>query len=819
MIPVQFTYSTGIQREILRNLKLVGSWDTEGKYSEKWSSQPVPMGLSRLEDGCVSYTATFKFDPSFIGREFQWGIRLDAPQQTDIWGIPTEVKRADSSQRHLTFILRDDLKEQRYYLTFCRYLGAQKRFKEKSPKPGIQFSVWAPNATKVETVIGKYENKLQEKNTGYISDDGDGIDISEGDRGAFTMKKDDNGIWWTDLADSRLADFHYWDHKPYMFRVVKDDGKTTAYRTDLFSRCQIGKGRQDPNGQKYTGSYKNLDGSKSCSIVVDPETVTEHFEEPAWPETRFIPEKEFWSNEFDPSRPLPRRPEDFIIYELHVGSLGYGSDRDGDFKDAIQFLDYLVDLGVNAIELLPVLQFDGVDHWGYGTSHPFALEYSSGGRDQLKHLIRECHRRGMAVIMDVVYNHYSFKVERAESHFDSDAPDKDIYYWYEGRPSDYPNPDGGYLDNGSSGRTPRFWEEMIRKWFISSAVALAEEFHIDGFRVDLTQALYASNKRWDVKSQTNIPVPSANEFGKKLLRELNRTIKMIKPQCFLIAEDHSGDACVTDSIDRGGLGFDATWYAAFYHNLIGDGKDEDNAPFARLLYRAGKNENKNLPMNNFAGALAWTGHQKIVYDKSHDEAGNGEKTARNMIVAVNNAPLVDETRRYAESRCRCVSGLSMLSAGTPMFLMGEEIASVNPMPYEDFRKFRDNFAAERSGLGAKMFKFYQDLIRLRLNHSALRSRDIKEIYNHNDNRIIAFLRKDSLSSYLIIASLNVQPFSSGYWISTDQLGGTQWTEIFNSDAQIYGGRNIGNYGMTISSSPSGINVVIPDSGFIVLAKK
>lgn len=823
MISVRFIYSIGIRREIFRHVRLVGSWDVNGRYAEDWSAPPFVMKMQRLEDGCPSYVATVEFDPAGIGREFRWGVRLDAPQRPDMWGIPTEVQDHASSQRHCSFILTADGGEPRYYLTHCHRIGAQKRFGAGRSEPGMEFSVWAPNARKVETVIGKYDYALQEKNTGYIADDHEGIDTAAGDQGALQMEPDAEGIWRTDGRDPRLALFKDWHHRLYMFRVTKDNGKQ-AYRTDLYSRCQIGKGRIDPRGQGYTGSYKDLDGTKGCSVVIDPENVAAHFDEPGWPETSFIPEKKFWAHEFDPSRPLSHRVEDLVIYELHVGSLGFGQDRDGTFADFRDFLDHLVDLGVNAVELLPVLQFEGEDHWGYGTSHPFALEFSAGRRDQLKYIVRSCHRRGLAVIMDVVYNHYHVSAERAEWGYDSDSPERNIYYWYEGHPSDYPeyeqaaaldpetNPPGhgGYLDNYSSGYAPRFWEEMVRKWFISSAVALAEEFHIDGFRVDLTQALYQFN----VRHGDGIPVETANAFGAKFLRELTRTIKMVKPRCFLIAEDHSEAPFVTEKTERGGLGFDATWHSAFYHHLIGDG--DYGADFARLLRMAGFGDDRPLAMDCFAGVLKWSGHRKVVYHKDHDDAGNAQDTARTIVNAVNYAPLVGETRAYAEARCRTICSLSLLSAGTPMFLMGEEIASSNPLPFKDFRQYRDNFPAERVGSGATMFKFYQDLIRLRRRSAGLRSRQIEVIYTSNENRVIAFVRTDGVDTYLVAASLNDRPFSAGYWIPTASLGVAGWREVFNSDAAIYGGHNVGNSGQVIPSEPWGINVVIPANGFVVL---
>ena len=134
---------------------------------------------------------------------------------------------------------------------------------------------------------------------------------------------------------------------------------------------------------------------------------------------------------------MPTRLEDLVIYELHVGSLGFGKAGPGDLSDALNFLDHLVDLGVNAVELLPMAQFSGNVGWGYGDTHHFCIESSAGGRDKYRNFVRECHRRGIAVIQDVVYNHFDGEAERAEWQYDSTAPEENIYYWYEGRATDY----------------------------------------------------------------------------------------------------------------------------------------------------------------------------------------------------------------------------------------------------------------------------------------------------------------------------------------------------------------------------------------------
>jgi 1,4-alpha-glucan branching enzyme len=236
----------------------------------------------------------------------------------------------------------------------------------------------------------------------------------------------------------------------------------------------------DPGGGTYAGGIDGLDGAVSCSVVVDPDTVTQTFKQAEIPEPpgTFVRADDFWKNEFDPNRPVPARVEDLVIYELHVGALGFGKPDVGNFSNAIALLDsHLVPLGVNAIELLPMAEFGGIEAWGYGNTHHFAVEFRGGGRDQFKHFVRECHRRGIAVILDVVYNHFALGASRAQWQYDSVDPKKNIYYWYEGSPSDYKSPNGGYLNNGSSGWAPRYWEEEVRKVFVSSAAALVDEFH------------------------------------------------------------------------------------------------------------------------------------------------------------------------------------------------------------------------------------------------------------------------------------------------------------------------------------------------------
>ena len=798
---VKFQFLTGIKRSIFFNARLVGSWDEQGRWSTNWSTHA--MQEVRGEDGCPAFEMQITLDSADANKHFEWGVILDGPQGSNFWGMPTEVQDVNSVERTRSFKLNNSGAHQveRFYFTNLRRLGANRFFADAQSEPAIKFSVWAPNARKVEVVFGK-------PNNGYIGNDHRGIDPA---RPVITLVRDQDGIW-SGVAPGKVADYL---GAPYMYRIENAQGDT-VYRTDMYSRSQIGKGHEVPGAAGWSQSPEKLDGTVGCSVVIDPDVVRRQFESAApgsLPD--LVSADEFWAHEFSITRPIPTRVDDLVIYELHVGSLGFDKNRPGTLGDALEFLDHLVRLGVNAVELMPMGEFSGSAGWGYGLTHHLCIEASAGGRDKYRHFVRECHRRGIAVIQDVVYNHYDNNAERAEWQYDSTAPEQNIYYWYEGRSSDYPSADGGYLDNGSSGFSPRFWEENVRQQFISAAVFLVEEMHVDGLRVDLTQALHRDNAlHADGRS-----VGAANVFGQKLLREWSRTLHMIRPTSILIAEDHTGWDAVTKSPAQQGLGFDATWRASFYHNLVGDADSAGDA--ARLLKVAGTGFDGPLAFDKLAGQLYDSQFKRIVFHESHDEAGNAGGSARTLTVAVNHASLSGETRAWAEARSRMCFGMSILSAGTPMFFMGEEVGAQKPYTVNDFLSQREDIIGLRNSFGRFLFRFYQELITLCKRLPAIRSQNIDVLHYSNENRVIAFKRWRGDEQVIIAASLNNAPFSNGYTIQKDALGipGGSWKEIFNSDAAAYGGKNVGNMGGIIGSTPGQINCVIPAAGFVVLVKQ
>nr|WP_245433154.1 alpha amylase C-terminal domain-containing protein [Rhizobium sp. L43] len=163
--------------------------------------------------------------------------------------------------------------------------------------------------------------------------------------------------------------------------------------------------------------------------------------------------------------------------------------------------------------------------------------------------------------------------------------------------------------------------------------------------------------------------------------------------------------------------------------------------------------------------------------------------------------------------------MTLLSAGTPMFFMGEEIGAQKPYRYNDFLENRENILGEADGNGAGMISCYRDLIALSVGEAAIRSRNIAVPLVHDENRIIAFHRWNDGEDFLVVGSLNDAPFDHGYWLHSERLGNGLWQEIFNTDVRKYGGWNIGNRGEKIKATAGALNVVLPASGVLVFRRQ
>ncbi len=158
--------------------------------------------------------------------------------------------------------------------------------------------------------------------------------------------------------------------------------------------------------------------------------------------------------------------KEYITYELHTGTF----TPDGTFASMEEKLDYLVDLGITAIELMPVSQFSGGRNWGYDGVFPYCVQNSYGGAEALQHLVNACHQKGLAVILDVVYNH----IGPEGNHLEEFAP----YFT-----DKYHTPWGNAINFDDA------WCDGVRLFFIENALMWFRDFHIDALRMDAVHAI------------------------------------------------------------------------------------------------------------------------------------------------------------------------------------------------------------------------------------------------------------------------------------------------------------------------------------------
>ena len=221
--------------------------------------------------------------------------------------------------------------------------------------------------------------------------------------------------------------------------------------------------------------------------------------------------------------------KDFIIYELHTGTFS----EKGDFQGIIDHLDHFMDLGVTAIELMPIAQFPGSNNWGYDGVYPYAVQSSYGGAVGLKSLVNACHEKGLAVILDVVYNHMGPEGNYLTSY----GP-----YFTE----KYNTPWGMALNFDGA------YNAAVRRFFIDNALYWVTEFHIDALRLDAVHGIYDLSAYHFLDELTSAVHDRADELNRKI---------------FVIAESDLNDARLIESEDLGGYGMDAQWNDDFHHAL------------------------------------------------------------------------------------------------------------------------------------------------------------------------------------------------------------------------------------------------------------
>ena len=294
---------------------------------------------------------------------------------------------------------------------------------------------------------------------------------------------------------------------------------------------------------------------------------------------------------------------ELVIYELHVASFLFdpqSANGRGNFDTVITKLDYLRDLGVSAIQLMPSDEFPGDISWGYNPSYIFAIEESYGGPNGLRRLVDGAHAHGIAVIYDVVYNHLGpSDLELWQFDGWSENGQGGIYFYNDWRNA---TPWGN--------TRPDYGRGEVRQYLHDNALRWLEHRHCDGLRWDATGWIR------NVGGSNNDPGSDIPD-GWNLLQWVNTEIRNSQPWKISIAEDMQDNEWLTRPVGAGGAGFGSQWGAGFLHTVRGIIIGGDDG--ARNMYALRDALSQRFNADAF---------QRVVYTESHDEVAESAGQAR-----------------------------------------------------------------------------------------------------------------------------------------------------------------------------------------------
>lgn len=494
--------------------------------------------------------------------------------------------------------------------------------------------------------------------------------------------------------------------------------------------------------------------------------------------------------------------QDYILYELHTGTF----TPEGTFEAIESKLDHLIELGINAIEIMPVAQFPGSRNWGYDGVAPFAVQHSYGGHAGLKKLVNRCHQKGIAVILDVVYNHLG-----------PEGAYLGVYgpYFTE----KYKTPWGGAINFDDA------WCDGVRHFFIDNALMWFRDFHVDALRLDAAHAIKDF-------SPTHI-LKEIRQHVDALMEQTGRTH-------YLIVELDLNDNRFINPIDKCGYGMDAQWIDEFHHALRVTAMGERTGYYSDFrgiddlakayrdayVYDGQYSEHRKrafgVPTDN-------PGQQFIVFSQNHDQVGNrmlGERTSSLVSFEMQ----------------KLLAGAVLVSPFLPMLFMGEEWGETHPFLYfvshtdgalaEAVRKGRKaEFAAfhaageapdpmaEETFTNSKLqwpllqdekhqvlFRYYKCLIGLRKQHPALQQLNRKNVDVRTEEQILLLRRWHNEQPVLCLLNF----FKTPYTITLPAEN--EWTCLLNSAAPEWHGA------MPVPRMVAGgTTVVLPPEAILIYA--
>jgi len=457
-----------------------------------------------------------------------------------------------------------------------------------------------------------------------------------------------------------------------------------------------------------------------------------------------------WTDSGWSGLPLDR----YIIYELHVGTF---SDK-GTFDGAASYLKDVKELGVTAVELMPIGQFPGERNWGYDGVYPFAVQNSYGGPTALKRLVNACHRQGLAVVLDVVYNHLGPE----GNYFGDFGPYfSDRYQTPWGAPLNF---DGPHSDD-------------VRRYFIENALYWLFECRIDALRLDAVHAILDF---------------SAYPFLQELAETIHDCAEPLNRRVYLIPESALNDTRLIRPAALGGFELDAQWNDDFHHALhtlltgekMGYYQDFGQFPQLTKAYREGfVYSGEYSPFRQRRHGISSRmvpADRFVVFAQNHDQVGNRMKGDR-------------LGAQVSFSALKLAAGCVLLSPFIPLIFMGEEYGEKAPFPYfishtdedlvravrlgrrHEFEGFHwvgeppdpqdeqtfmsaklDHTLRHQAGHHRTLHTYYRELIRLRheINALSLLSKEHMEVTGNDAHRVLFVRRWSAVDEAFLVLSFN-----------------------------------------------------------------
>ena len=508
------------------------------------------------------------------------------------------------------------------------------------------------------------------------------------------MKSDGEGYWTVKDVDAEPG-------QSYKYRITTSDGKQLD--------------RNDPHARQLT------DSDNGSSVIV-----ARNFE---------------WEGA-DNFVPAPK--EKAIIYEMHVGTFNKPDpSTGGTFDTAIEKLDYLQNMGINYVELMPVTSMASSQGWGYAPNYIFSVENSYGGRHGLLDFVKACHEKGIGVILDVVYNHFYTNTDLWQYDGWSENNRGGIYFYNDERGD---TPWGGRPDYG---------RPEVRQFILDNVAMWFTEFKMDGLRVDSTIYMRTKNGNNDDPADA---IPDAWS----LLGEMTTLAHKINENAIMIAEDNSSNGGLVSSVKDGGAGFTAQWEVGFPHVIrdsLGITQNGSQARLDGITWELGHTYTGNA-------------FDKVVFSDSHDTAANGS-VRLNEAVTPGNADSLS-----ARQRVLLASAIALTAPGIPMLLQGQEFMQEGA--FNDWKMLEWQKTEQFAGI-VLAHKHLIDLRCNRYNNTAgLMGQSTKVIHRDDTNNVLGYLRTNKggrLDDTVVIVNFGADRFEK-YDIHLPYEG--DWRVRFNS---------------------------------------